>query len=426
LRVGYDYDFRTVFFRIMKQRILLLTPIFPPELYMSASMMAEMAEELVLRGYQVYVFTTIPSRPGGTTLPEYRTKPWIVKESVHGYTLIRVRSWQIGNNRSKVNRIMENLIFGFISGCYLLFSRRFDRIVSIPWPNVCAVIQAFAAKVRGFSYYYFIMDLLPEQAESAGLLRSDGFVHRWLLWIDRTACRFSQGIITLSAGLKKHIVASRHVSDNNVLVASIQVDIKQLQVSRECSATIKEELGIPQDHLLILYSGTLGYVSGIDMLKDILPAIPQNAKVFFLIIGEGPLAQSIEDLAIKYPNIMKYLPFQPTVVFRSILFAADVTLVTMNPQSGIGSVPSKMYSYMAAGKPVLAAVPADSEVHRLVDSLGCGILVDSNDVSAFVNSTMTLSHHYDELRLMGITGKRYVEQCCNVNTNVNALEKFWQ
>ncbi len=408
----------------MNKNVVLITPVFPPEIYMSASMIAEMAEELVKRKYNVLVLTTIPSRPQGKTFFQFKTKPFVIFEQSNGYKLIRVRSWQLGPKRSKFNRIMENLVFGIITGCILLFLRHTDYVISIPWPNICAFLQVMAAKIRKIPYYYYIMDLMPEQAESAGIMKPGSFTAQSLLWLDKVACRWSAGIFTLSDGLKKHISISREVPLNKILLTTIQVNVDLLKPIVKDDSW-REQLKIPNDAKVVLYSGTLGYVSGIDMMVDVVRQMPETQKVVFLIIGEGPLAGIIKKLAIEYSGKIKYLPFQPTEVFQSILHVVDITLVTMNPRSGIGSVPSKIYSYMAAGKPIFAAVPLDSEVYRLISALDCGKVSTAFNPAAILNTIneMITSEH---LGSMGARGKKFVERYCNVKNNVDHIVMYWK
>ena len=112
-----------------------------------------------------------------------------------------------------------------------------------------------------------------------------------------------------------------------------------------------------------------------------------RSDIQFLIVGEGnakaALVKKADDLAL--PNV-RFLPTQPPEVLPEMLAAADVSLVTLDHRLGQLNVPSKTYNIMASGRPVLASVPADSEIARLVKEADCGVTVPPEDPPALADA----------------------------------------
>jgi colanic acid biosynthesis glycosyl transferase WcaI len=108
---------------------------------------------------------------------------------------------------------------------------------------------------------------------------------------------------------------------------------------------------------------------------------------------------------------VRFLPTQPKEMLPQMLGAADLSLVTLNKRLGQLNVPSKTYSIMASARPVLASVPENSEIARLVEVAGCGEGVPPEDPQSLAGAIRKLSGQPEKLRVYGANGRRYVEEC---------------
>ncbi len=88
----------------------------------------------------------------------------------------------------------------------------------------------------------------------------------------------------------------------------------------------------------------------------------------------------------------------------------DLSLVTLNKQLGQMNVPSKTYSIMASGRPVLASVPLDSEIASLVKAADCGVGVPPEDPASMADAILRLANQPEQLQRFGANGRRYVEE----------------
>lgn len=403
-------------------RIAMICPLFPPEVLPGGVMWHRLAQELTRKGYEVTVFTSFPNRPEGIVHKEFR-RCFKSVSMEDGFRLIRFWTWLIGPDRSAINRILENVSFGIIGAWHFIFSRRYDVVLFDPWPALSAYFLSMAAKLKKTPSFYCVKDLLPEQAENTGMIKQGGILSKVLMWFDQKACQNSTGLFVLSHGFLRHISHTRGVPPEKIRVAPVQVDISAIYPVNRYNEW-RQSHGIGEKIFLVLYTGTIGYVSGISILKDVLPQIDPIDNILFVCIGEGPLKPELEAMAEIYPHF-RLLPFQSEADYLLALGAADLTFLPMSPSCGLGSVPSKMYSYMAAGRAVLSNASADSENGMLIQKSGCGLVVPPNDANGLVAALLEIRSRPDMLNQMGERGREYIVNHCTTQHVVAIMENLW-
>jgi putative colanic acid biosynthesis glycosyltransferase WcaI len=128
----------------------------------------------------------------------------------------------------------------------------------------------------------------------------------------------------------------------------------------------RAELGLGPDKFVVLYSGTAGIVSGAEILADVAARLPP--EIVLLVVGGGESWRHLDALVRSgnAPQNLVTRPYQPRERLPEVQASADVSLVTLLPGRGRTSVPSKLQGYMAAARPVIAAVDADCDTATLV------------------------------------------------------------
>jgi colanic acid biosynthesis glycosyl transferase WcaI len=115
---------------------------------------------------------------------------------------------------------------------------------------------------------------------------------------------------------------------------------------------------------------------------------------------------------MKLANV-RFLPTQPIERLSEVLGCADISLVTMLSGMGRLSVPSKTYAYMASSRPIIAAVPAESEIHSLVLEADCGFWIPPEDPQALAEAVLRCSSDRESLARFGNNGRDFVEKNFN-------------
>ena len=134
------------------------------------------------------------------------------------------------------------------------------------------------------------------------------------------------------------------------------------------------------DKFVVLYSGTIGVVSGAEIMLECAQSLKDHPGIIFLMVGEGVVKDRIKAEA-QYRGLdnIRMLPFQPREILSQVLSSADLTVLTLQKNRGKSSVPSKVLGYMAAARPVAASLDADSDTARFINLAGCGICVPAGD-----------------------------------------------
>jgi glycosyltransferase involved in cell wall biosynthesis len=185
--------------------------------------------------------------------------------------------------------------------------------------------------------------------------------------------------------------------DFRPLLADWGVEYDRLHVvenwaAREDVAPAPRDNAWAREHGLVgrtvfLYSGTLGLKHDPSLLLDLAKAQPDAALV---VNSEGLGADWLRAHAAQAPN-MRILPFQPFERLGEVLASADILVAILEPDAGVFSVPSKVLTYLCAGRPLLAAIPPENLAARLVRREGAGYAAAPGDRAAFLAAAATLA-----------------------------------
>lgn len=170
----------------------------------------------------------------------------------------------------------------------------------------------------------------------------------------------------------------------------------------------------------IIYSGTLALKHNPELLRAIAAAEVERADIVVVGSGTGAVELAVDT---KGPQNLKVLPVQSIEDFPAVLASADILIAVIEADAGAYSVPSKVLSYLCAGRPIVLAAPPENLASRIVTDTGAGIVVDPNDSQAFVNA---IRHFLDDRRAAtaaGRAGRRYAEETFNVPHIADQFER---
>jgi colanic acid biosynthesis glycosyl transferase WcaI len=177
------------------------------------------------------------------------------------------------------------------------------------------------------------------------------------------------------------------------------------------------EFGI-SDGFNFVYSGTLGMKHDPSLLVALAAAMRRRARV--VVVGQGSgmgrlAAAGLENLLV--------LPLQPVERLRDVLATADVAVAVIEPDAGAFSVPSKVQSYLCAGRAVLLAAPAANLAARVVRGEGAGVVVEPGNGASFAAAGLGLMADADGRRRMGERGRAYAERAYDVERVADRFEE---
>ncbi len=384
-------------------------------------MVSELAEDLAAKGHRVTVITGWPNHPGGVLFPGWRTRWRSVEGDSRGFHVIRC-GHSIHPRERPFWRLWYYLTFGVSTLFNGLSVGRFDRVLCLSTPIFGSWTAWLLARIKGARFVYAIFDLHPESAANAGLVKR-GLAYRILRAVDSALCRRSSLIVTLGEGLRSGIL-ERGIRPEKVAAVPFWLDGRKVKPGPRDNAWRREQ-GIGPETFVALYAGTIGYVSGAEMLIETATQLAARKDILILCVGEGPVKDRLVSAAAQagLGNI-RFLPFQPASVLDMVQATADVGLVTLLPEAGRSSVPSKVLGYIAAGRPVIASVGADSDTARMIRSAGCGVVTRCMDPGELADAIVTLADDALAREGFGRSGRAYFERNLERSAAIAAYERI--
>ena len=166
----------------------------------------------------------------------------------------------------------------------------------------------------------------------------------------------------------------------------------------------RARLGVQPDRFLVTFAGTHGIAQG---LPAALEAAAQADEIHFAFVGEGPakrgLVASARERGLDNVSFHSQLPLEE---IPAVLAASDALLVPLSAHPTFADfVPSKLFDFMAAGRPVILS--ARGEAARIVERAGGGVVVEPENPDALARGAEWLAEHPHEASEMGKRGQEF-------------------
>ena len=400
--------------------ILLISQYYWPESFGAGVWTAELAEWLHRRGHAVTVITGFPNHPDGVIFPEYRGR-FLQREEHNGVRIIRTWLYATPRTRKLWQRVLSQGSFSVSLLLGIFLAPRAD-VVWYASPPLPGTIPAWMlARVKGAGYTVNISDLEPERSVALGLFKNR-FLISVLQAIERFAYRHADRLCVLSQGTKDWLI-SKGVTASRISITPNWADGDLIQPLPR-NASLRSELGLT-DEFVVLYSGNMGYTMGdLEAVVDAARLLSGEKDIRFLLAGDGVRRKDIEKRAEGLPNVT-FLPIQSRTRYPRLLAAADICLVVLCREGTQASVPSKTYSIMAAGRPILAICEAENDTARVVRDADCGEHIAPGEVRSLAE---VIRRYRDRRIISEIQGQRarsYFERHYTPDAGMAAYERLF-
>jgi colanic acid biosynthesis glycosyl transferase WcaI len=393
-------------------RILVFCPHFDPDTAPTGHIMSRIVAEWVARGHQVDVVTALPWYRAHQVEPGWRGR--IARTEVTPWgSVTRLHPMAGGDKSNLVTRALGFLGFSAHAtarGLWMVTrsrSQRPDVVVAMSPPLTLGVVGALVAKVCRRPLVFNIQDVFPDAVITTGAV-----TNRYLIavarWLERLSYRLSDAVTVLSEDLARnlrHKVPPRRADD--IVVIPNFVDTQRITPQDRMTA-YRTQHGIGPEPV-VMYAGNLGFSQSLEMMVGVARAMPE---ITFVMNGEGAARTSLMALGSGLGNL-RFVEAQPIDRLSELLASADLHLVLLRTGLGAVSVPSKTYSILAAGRPVLAAIDADTEIPRILAASGAGLVVPPDDEAALTTAVRSLIDDPDTLRQMGEAARRWVSEAAS-------------
>jgi colanic acid biosynthesis glycosyl transferase WcaI len=388
---------------------LLLTLVFAPDGVSTSVLMSELALELQTLGHEVTVLTTTPHY---NVEPEARaqqplTRRWggLLYES--NYQAISVYHAAIPVKGSRVSaRLLDYARFHAISTIAGLTVAGDYDVILVPSPPLTIGISAWLlGLIKQVPFIYNVQEIYPDVAVRLGVLTNPLLI-RLMEGLERFIYNRAKIVLVISEWFRRRL-HKKGVSDEKMVVIPNFVDTDFIQPKARQNG-FSAEHGL--DHkFVVLYAGNIGLTQGFETILDAAKKLEHLSELQFLIVGDGTRRAWLEQQLTKesWTNVM-LLPYQPRSRVPEIYSTSDICLVPLKKGTATTTFPSKIYTIMAAGRPVIASADAESELAWVVEQAKCGWPVPPDDAAALASAIVYAYHHRNEAHHKGKEGRDFV------------------
>jgi colanic acid biosynthesis glycosyl transferase WcaI len=370
-------------------KILLLNHYFPPDTSATARMAATVVQALSPR----HEVTVLCGRPSYDT-PEKR--PWRLwqTEQAGRVRIVRIGSTDYPRFQMKW-RVVNYLSYAALAAARAMLTSC-DVIVSMTDPPFLGIVGAFLARVKGKPFIYNIRDLYPDMA-LAGAIVNPGLLTRVWQALHGWTFRHTSRVIVLGEDMRARIVA-KGVDPARIVVVRDGAEIPgaatlQPSPDPEVIRAIRGEFRI-----VLLHAGNLGFYGAWETLIAAARELQEDG-VGFVFVGDGAQRAQLEADAKGVANA-RFLPFFPASKIPSVLAAPDAHVITIKRGLEGVVVPSKMYAILAAGRPIIAVAPRETDVASLGALQGFGLSADPDKPEELVRVVRALAADTGKLKAM--------------------------
>lgn len=386
--------------------LLVLTLYYAPDRTGIAPLTAELCEYLAARGHRVSVLTGFPHYPQWRVPEQYRGKLW-TREALNGVSVYRGYIY-VPSRRTAFRRIAYDTSVAVSAGLWALFVRDIDLVMAISTPLQLGVAGDFISRLRGVPFVFCIKDLVPDLGIALGLLRNP-YAVRAARIMERYVYRRADAIVAICDGFVDNLKA-KHVPESKIHLIPDWVDTQFIS-PQAGSGEFRKAHGIAEESFLVLHSGNMGAKQKLENLVEAAEILRDERQVLFLLVGDGSERDRLQRYAAekRLPNV-NFLPLQPRESMPEMLAAADALVVNQSAALVGMVIPSKLLTYMAAGRPVVAAVNPDSEAASCVRRSECGIVVPPEQPQALAAAIRNVYSDRAWCLRMGASGRDYAEK----------------
>lgn len=390
-----------------RRRLLVICPHFEPDVAPTGVVMTRIVQELAALGHEIHVVTALPWYSHHRIEDQWRQVTWRNRTEITSWGSIVRLNPRGGSDKSNiVRRALGFVLFSVacvVAGLRAAPRQKFDAVLAMSPPLTLGLAAKCVAVCRRSPLIFNVQDIFPDAAVETGAITNRTVIAA-ARFLEKVTYRSARVITVLSEDLRDNVAAKLPARlDSRVVVIPNFVDTQRVHPADRMTP-YRRELGIG-DQLVVMYAGNVGFSQSLDLMITAASARPD---LIFVMNGHGAARESLREKASALPNVI-FGDFQPADRLGEVLATGDIHVVPLRRGLGRVSVPSKVYSILASGRPIVAAVDAGTEVPRLVTAAQCGVVVEPDQPAAFTAALNDIANDAPTRLMMGKNARSFVE-----------------
>lgn len=386
-------------------KVLQLTGYFLPEKAASLYLVENRLEAFAQEGFDMVIHASRPTR--GLSREEYVKYKNRKEEMMYNGKLRVHRFPMYREGKNPILRAMRYSLNWIVQLRYGLTEKNVDCVYLESTPPIQGLLGSLLKKYRGIPFVYCLQDIFPDSLAGTSLAKKNGILWKIGRVIENFTYKNADKIIVISEDFKKNIMA-KGVPEEKIVVIYNWVDENAVVPVAKADNPLYEEFGISRDKFHVVYAGNLGNAQNIDVIIDTAAKLRNREDIEFVIFGSGGSEAEIKSRISKecLQNV-KMFPLQPAEKVSFVYSLGDLCIVSCKAGFGGSAMPSKTWSILSTGRPVLANFD-EGELKQLLEVNNCGIFTKAGDVDGMANAIVYACEHNEHCNEMGQNGRRFV------------------
>lgn len=393
---------------VQPKRLVIFGINYAPELTGIAPYTTELAEHFAAQGHRVRVVTGVPH------YPQWRRLPAPPRDGVKNPSVSRYQHF-IPRRANALGRMTYEVTW-LLSASRALGRLGADAVIGIV-PSLSGGFLALAGGRRWHAPVGLVVkDLMGPAAAQSGYRGGDGVAAATRM-LEGYVVRHADRVAYISEGFRPYLLEAGVPPTRLHPVR----DWTHPGQPTESVAACRTRLGWQLTDFICLHAGNMGQKQGLDNVLY-AASILRNDPIKFVLSGDGNDRARLTERArrLQLKNV-SFLPLQPAGQYEAMLSSADILLLNQRASVGEMSLPSKLASYLASGRPVIGAVAERSPTAREITNSCAGIVVAPEDPAALAQALLAVERSPDSRATLGARGKEYAKRCL---TPASALANY--
>lgn len=363
-------------------RILIHSLTFSPDGVSTAYLYKDIALRFQKEGHKVIVLTSTPHynlvQDEIQRQPiKWKFWPFLKKSGLNGIEVIHIPQKKFKNTLLRLFSFSYFHIAAFIT---ILFIGHIDAILSPSPPLTLGWLNLLFKKLKRCKVVYNVQEIYPDI-----LNLKDGFVRRFLSWMERTVYNKSDAVTTIDSVFYNSIKDRfKDSSKLSIIPNFVDTDIYNSSVNADGldSAMFPES-----DSLKLLYAGNIGFAQDWETLIGVANET-RDLDIDYYVIGEGVMKSYVTDEVTRRGlKRVHILPYQNRTLMPKIIAYSDIQFIFMDPKMDMQGFPSKVYTIMACGKPILTCSGEGTPIVDFLSPIGCAKIITDRNITTRIRET---------------------------------------
>ncbi|PNB73581.1 glycosyltransferase WbuB [Pseudomonas sp. GW456-E7] len=383
-------------------KILVVSQYFWPEFFI----INDLVRNLTAQGHVVKVLTGKPNYPEGVVFDGYSASGY--QEEIYESSVKICRAPLRPRGSSGAKNLLLNYLSFVVNGLRYypraVKGENFDAIFVFAMSPITAAIPAIYLKWKLKSHLtIWVQDLWPESLSATGFIKNKTAL-RLAGWMVRGIYAFADTLLVQSRAFREPV--SRYADPGKIVYyPNSYQDVPPSTEQTRIPAPLLAEL---ENNFCLVFAGNLGTAQSVETLVEVADKLRGLSGLKIVLVGSGSMLSWIESQkqSRALDNLILAGRFPASEMPHFFSRAAGLLVTLKQNEAFSYTIPSKVQAYLAAGRPIIAAL--DGEGARIVQEAGAGLTCPAQDAEGMANSIEQLFHMTLEQReSLGQSGRAY-------------------